>query len=319
MDPIIVISPEVDLERDYLVEDQQNKRIRQNFFYMTGGAPAFYAYRDEDFREIRWQDECAFFARQPFWQKGTPLAFISLGCGNAGAEKAWLSCAHAEGYEIAYFGVDSSRAMLNLAQENLAQETFARAFLLADFSTEVFRQRLREMTGEVAARVYAMLGGTFGNFEQQEIVKTLAMLIAPGEYFYLDVVPRYASVTQDRQLRDRLSRLPQNLQAFFDSALQRLGLRRDAGEVYGAETWDERLQAWQYRFFFKAHEAATLPGAEPVALAPGESLELLNIRAYDPDALKAFMDAQGFAFVDAYVPDVGRLEHLWQRFLFRRR
>ncbi len=318
MDSIIVISPEADLERNYLVEDQQTKKIRQSFFYMTGGASAFYAYRDEDFREIRWQDECAFYDRQSFWQKGVPLAFISLGCGNAGAEKAWLSCAHAEGYAVAYFGVDSSRAMLTLAQENLAQETFSRTFLLADFSTEVFRRRLGEMTEAHAARIYAMLGGTFGNFEQQEIAKTLAALIAPGDYLYLDVVPRYASETQDQQLRDRLSRLPQNLQLFFDNVLQRLGLRPEVGEVYGSETWDEGLQAWQYRFFFKAREAVTLPGAEPVTLAPGESLELLNIRAYDPDALKAYMNAQGFAFVDAYVPDVGQLAHLWQRFLFRR-
>ncbi len=319
MDSIIVISPDVDLERDYLAEDSQNKRIRQNFFYMTGGAAAFYAYRDEDFGEIRWQDECAFYARQPFWQKGVPLAFISLGCGNAGAEKAWLSCTHAEGYEMAYFGVDSSRAMLTLAQQNLAQEAFARSFLLADFSTEVFRRRLHEMTGAFATRVYAMLGGTFGNFEQQEIVKTLAALIAPGDYLYLDVVPRYPSETQDRQLRDRLSRLPQNLQLFFNSVLERLGLRSESGEVYGDEIWDERLQAWHYRFFFKARVSVTLPGVEPVILAPGESLELLNIHAYNPDALKAYMDAQGFAFVDTYVPDVGQLAHLWQRFLFKRR
>ncbi|MBN2004599.1 MAG: L-histidine N(alpha)-methyltransferase [Anaerolineae bacterium] len=319
MDPIIVISPEADLEHDYLVEDRQTKKIRQNFFYMTEGAPAFYAYRDEDFREIRWQDECAFFEHQPFWRKGVPLAFISLGCGNAGSEKAWLSCAHAGGYDVAYFGVDSSRAMLTLAQENLAQETFERAFLLADFSTEVFQERLREMTGTFAKRVYAMLGGTFGNFEQSEIVETLAALIAPGDYLYLDVVPRYTSESQDRQLRERLSRLPQNLQLFFDSVLRRLGLDQELGEVYGDEVWDEPLQAWRYRFFFRAREAVTLPGAESVSLSPGEPLELLNIRAYNPDALKAYMDAHGFAFVDAYVPDVGHLAHLWQRFLFCRR
>jgi hypothetical protein len=55
-----------------------------------------------------------------------------------------------------------------------------------------------------------------------------------------------------------------------------------------------------------------------VTLAPGERIELLSIRAYDPAALQAFLADRGFALQGTYMPDVGRLQHLWQRFLFQK-
>lgn len=315
----IVVSPEYDLEIDYLAEFQRTRKVRQNLFYLTEGAESFYAYRSEDLEQIKWQDEYAFFARQSFWRREKLLAFVSLGCGNARAEKMLLHQACQEAYPIIYVGVDSSRAMLGLAERTLADEAFERTFLLADFSTAAFRQKLAEVAGACDARVYAMLGGTFGNFDQPAIAGILHEMLTPGDYVYLDIVPLYGVEERDRQLRRRLLQLPQNMALFFAHLLERLCISPEAGELYGVETRDPDLEAWRYAYFFRAHDAFTFTCfLGDVYLGAGDSLELLNVRAYDPAALKTFMATYGFAFVAEYVPDVGRLAHLWQRFLFRK-
>ena len=319
MTDIMVVSLEHELESDYLTEFQQHKRVKQNLFYTTGGAQSFYTYRGADIEQIKWQDEYAFFARQDFWQPDQTLAFISLGCGSAGPEQPLLHHAHAQGYQMAYFGVDSSHAMLELAQETLSQEHFARHFIQADFSTDACRQALRALVEHFDTRIIAMLGGTFGNFEQSVIVSILQHTVQPGDYFYLDIVPRYDSETQDRQLRRRLAQLPQNLSAFFANLLEKLCIPADAGEVYAEEAKETVVDAWHYAFFFKATRPLTFAcSGSQMTLVPGETIELFNVRAYNPAALKTFLGEYGFVFVDEYIPDVGELSHLWQRFLFRK-
>lgn len=320
MSRVIVISPEYELETDYLAELQRTRKVSQNFFYLAGGAESFYAYRGEDFEQIRWQDEHAFFTRQPFWQRNQKLAFVSLGCGDAGAEKPLLRQAAQDGLSVAYFGVDSSRAMLTLAERTLAAENFARLFLLADFSTEAFRQTLTDLAALCEVRLYAMLGGTFGNFDQAVIAGILQKTLAEGDYAYLDIVPLYGVPERDQTLRARLLQLPQNMPLFFTHLLKWLDISPAAGELYGVETPDPDLKAWRYAYFFRPHQAFTFTClGEHIHLEEDESLELLNVRAYDPTALKTFMGTYDFDFVAEYVPDAGGLAHLWQRFLFRKR
>jgi uncharacterized SAM-dependent methyltransferase len=307
------------LEIDYLADLQKHKKVRQNLFYMTGGAASFYTYRDADFHEIRWADEVAFFKRQPFWTKDKRVAFVSLGCGNAGAEKMLLRTLHAEGYHVAYLGVDSSRAMLELAQANLAGETFARTFLLADFSRADFVTALRAFLADFDTCIYAMIGGTFGNFEQGEIAAMLANIIPAGDYLYLDVVPQFPSDEENCRLRERLIHLPQNLSGFFMRLLEKLSIDPASGELSAEEICEDDVGAFRYTACFRPHETIDFPAFDgTVHLDSGECLELLNVRAYDPASLQTFLAGWGFAFLEAYIPDVGTMAHLWERFLFRR-
>ena len=138
MREIIQLSRDVDLEIDYLEEFKRTKKVPQNLFYTSEGAVSFYTYRGEDIQEIRWQDEFDFFKRQNFWNTSQRIAFVSLGCGNAAAEKMFLHTAYDYGIPIHYFGVDSSSSMLDLAIENLQAESFPATFILADFMTTSF-------------------------------------------------------------------------------------------------------------------------------------------------------------------------------------
>jgi hypothetical protein len=316
---ILVWTPQQNLEQGYLQRFQESKTVCQNLFYTANGASSFYSYRQVDLQEINWEDEYRFFLRQPFWSPDHNLAFVSLGCGNAAAEKPLLHHSYAAGYQVAYFGVDSSRAMLELAVENLADEDFARTFILADFTLPDFADNLDVCLEGSDAAIYAVIGGTFGNFDQHAIADVLARLIPSGDYLYLDVVPRPDAASGDMQLRGRFARLPENLRQFFDRLLARLNIPRDAGEVHGEEIPEGNLETLRYTFYFRATSSVTFPCFDSeVTLAPGERIELLSIRAYDPAALQAFLADRGFALQGTYMPDVGRLQHLWQRFLFQK-
>ena len=302
---------------DYLADLQQHKRVRQNLFYTTEGAETFYTYRGSDLEEIRWEDEVAFFKRQAFWTEDKRVAFVSMGCGNAGAEKMLLRTLHAEGYRVGYFGIDASRAMLGLARDNLADEGFERAFILADFTAPDFAAKLDALLAGYDARVYAVLGGTFGNFEQARIAEILAGVIPAGAYLYLDVVPQFDADAANARLRQRLVDLPQNLSGFFAQLLTKLNIDPAAGELFAEEICEAETGAFRYTACFRARDALDFTAfGVTVHLDPGECLELLNVRAYDPASLRAFLAGWGFRYLDAYVPDVGNLVHLWQRFLF---
>ncbi len=304
------------LESEYLATVLAERRVPQNLFYLLDGAGSFYTYRSEDLMQIAWQDEYQFFVRHQASFRGRQ-AFISLGCGNSGPEKPLLHQMAAEGGDFAYFGIDSSEAMLRLAAENLADASFTRTFVLADFTHPDFADQLARLVADFDTRIYAMIGATFGNFDQVWLAGLLKRLVPAGDYLYLDIVPMYGSDEKDRWLKERFSQLPENLRLFFDRLLSALRLSREYGEVVGVEQADDHLDTICYTFFFRATQTTTLSClGEEMTLSPGDQIELLSIRAYDIPSLEGFMAQHGFRLVDTYIPDVGNLSHLWQRLLF---
>jgi len=225
----------------------------------------------------------------------------------------------ADGYELHYVGVDSSESMLELAAENLSEDTYRQSFVLADFSDPAFAGQLHTLVQDDHVRVYAMIGGTFGNFDQKHVAELLANLVPPGDSRYLDVVPTQSTEHQNAQLRMRLSRLPDNLSGFFDRLLGALGLSREFGEILREERSDGALETIRFTFSFRATEPIQLSCLDAeMALEPGQIVELFTIRAYDPASLAAFMAESEFELIDTYAPDVGNLSHRWQRLLFNK-
>jgi SAM-dependent methyltransferase len=319
MHEIIRFSREVDLEIDYLEEFQRTKKVPQNLFYTSEGALSFYTYRHSDIQQIRWQDELDFFQRQDFWSDSTRTAFVSLGCGNAEAEKMFLHTAYEKGVPIDYFGIDSSESMLHLAIDNVQSESFPSTFILADFTIPGFVDLLTPYLQSYDVIIYAMIGGTFGNFNQACIVRQLQTILLPGSYFYLDVVPQYTTKDANAKLRDRFSHLPKNLDLFFKKLLEKLCIPVDSGEIVGVEELECDVGADRHTFYFVAAREITFPCfGGSMTVFPGEKLELLSIRAYEPSTLTYYMHEHQFEFQDTYIPDVGGLSHLWQRLLFRK-
>jgi SAM-dependent methyltransferase len=319
MQDIIKLSREVDLEVDYLEQFKRTKKVPNNLFYTSEGAESFYTYRGEDLHQISWKDEFEFFQRQEFWSNDASIAFLSLGCGNAEAEKKFLQTTHNICKSIDYYGIDSSSSMLDLAMDNLKYTTFKSTFILADFTSQELRDALKTYLQPYDVVIFAMIGGTFGNFNQSFIVNELEHLISSGSYLYLDVVPQYESEDANAKLRDRFSHLPMNLALFFKQLLEKLCIPEDSGRIYGIEQREEDVGANRHTFYFEANRRITFPCfGGSMTVNAGERLELLSIRAYIPHQLQMFLHHNDFTFLDTYIPDVGSLSHLWQRMLFRK-
>ena len=306
-------------ETDYVQALREDHVIDHHVLYTTEGAHAFYHYRGADLKQIDWEDEYRFFLQQPFWADHGTVALVSLGCGNANPEKPLLARLSAAEHEVAYIGVDTSRAMLELAQQNLSDADYPRTYVLGDFTTAAFRSALAPLLAPYETRVYAMIGGTFGNFAQRQIAQALQRLIAPGDYLYLDVVPKAQAEQELGALKGRFARLPQNYRRFFTNLLERLDVPQGAVKIVSQEQAEPALDALRYTFFIEPQQDVTLTYfGEPVTLQPGERVEVLNIRAYNPTALKAFMADHGFGFVGEFLPQVGQLKHGWYRLLLQR-
>ncbi|HHE71023.1 MAG TPA: hypothetical protein ENL34_01905 [Chloroflexi bacterium] len=308
-----------DLATDYCAELAHTRRLPQNLFYFLEGAQSFYAYRNSDVNQIAWEDEVRFLTQQHLLQPEGILAFCSLGCGNAAPEKMVLRTIYAAGYQLIYVGVDSSAQMLELAEANLEGEVFPHRLVLADFMRPDFPARLWALLDPASVRLYAMMGGTFGNLDQHQARTMLARLVRPGEYAYVDVVPQYADEQQNARLRQRLLQLPQNLPAFFERLLSSLGLSPDQGVFRSHELLEREPEALKYTFFFEVKREVTVSClGHRFVLQAGDRLELLTVRAYVIPSLIAFMAERGFELMGTHVPRVGRLSHLWQRILFVR-
>ena len=215
--------------------------------------------------------------------------------------------------------MDSSREMLALAQAKLENESFPRTFLLGDFTQPNFRETCDELLTNFETRIYAIIGGTFGNFDQAGIAAKLSDLLSTGDYIYLDLVPKPETAAELAQLEQRFLQLKVNYQRFFSSVLTRLCMPEDAGEIVSETTSDPGLDTLRCTFSFCAREMVHFHCfGETVPLYPGETIDLLTIRAYEPAKLRQFMAARGFRYVDQYLPDVGNLSHRWLRQLFIR-
>jgi uncharacterized SAM-dependent methyltransferase len=316
MSELVVFCDLETLQSDYSAEFLSKRRVPQNLFYFLNGAGAFYSYRNAEVAEIAWQEEVAFFERQALWSEGQRIAFISLGCGNAAPERMLLRHMHNRGHHVLYVGVDSSEAMLEMAMANFEKEPFARAFVQADFSRADFAAKLDDLVGDHELRVFAMIGGTFGNLDQAFVADILTDLIQAKDYLYLDVVPLFDSEERNRRLRERLSNVPENLSEFFNRLLGMLGLSLDQGRIVTVESSDEALNTSRFTFYFDpTAEVRVSCFDRETDLHPGERIELMSIRAYDVHSLSVFLADRGFRLIDTYVPDVGSLSHLWQRLL----
>jgi hypothetical protein len=317
---MLIFSNEDDLNQDTIKELKHKRSLRQHTFYMARGAEAFYTYRGTDLRRIRWQEETAFFQKQPFWTDEDSLSFISLGCGNGEPEKQTLFHLAGVGSQIDYFGVDTSRKMLQMAQAGWKNAPLNVTWILADFSRPDFAARLSGQLAGKGARLYAMFGGTFGNFRQKFIARTLGRIMRSGDYLYLDVVPIESDPGRLSGLRGRFARLPENYALFFSHLLSLLSIHPEAGMIKTTEIHEKFPESICYTFSFLFQiQSSILYAGRRIPVNSGDRIDLLSIRAYNTASLQTFLEEWGHRMIDTFNPHAGNLPHRWSRILFQRR
>lgn len=315
---IRIVTSEAELDDNAFQALRQYRQIPMMMEYLGEGARMYYGvYGDvRPAAKNSADDPYWLFFHRHFPSTRQKIALISLGCGNGLSEKQLLLEGKSRGYDISYFGVDSSMAMLEMAKENLADVDMPKQLMCADFGTPRFIEEIQEVTRGCDIRIFAFFEGTIGNVEQDYLADVMADMMRTDDYLWLDVAVRPATDAKtDMELFNRYTTYTQTkkMNDLMFLPMEQMGMRRDAGKFVLEMVREDNLGALRFKFLFQLTELATLRHkGRRITFLPNSEILLFNIRAYDPQGLIRFFDAREFEPVGNNVDEGG------EQFMFRK-
>ncbi len=304
---IKTISSDRDLIEENLEYFHQTKILKQDWFYFEDGAELFYSipasFKPHSFSLT--PDDYYNLIKKNCLTESTNVALISLGCGNSSREKSIMELASKDNQELTLFAIDASMSMLDLSKETLKDVPENRQRLIcADFSSREFREEILQMTKGHQAKIYAFLGSTLGNTDQDYMADTLSSTLNPGDYLWIDVqIRKGLSHQDDMTLFERYSKYLElerdsHFHHFF-FPLKYMGVPFENGEMFLEMVKETALNAIKFVFSFRIlHQTMVDIRHRQITLLENSVIQSLNIRVYDPDGLVNFFKARGFDLVD---------------------
>lgn len=301
-----ILLSDLDIDLDFL-HDIKHRKFEQKLLYLEEGAEKFYNGEKKSGgvvikgRILNNDDFIKFI--EPRIDSKKKYALVSLGCGNANKEAVILS--KLKNKNISFFGVDSSRTMLERAEDNINKNDISGQLVLADFSSLKFKEEINNLTNKFDNRIFAFLGYTFGNVSQTDMVDTLYNILKKGDYIWLDVVTR-DSLDQEEYLKkfNDCNKLLENkgMTNFFFHPLSVLGINRKYGKMVMDSFEEESIGVLRFRFSFQFEKPATVKYRnEVIHILPPEKIKLLDIQIYHPKTMIHFFELHGFKLVDSQV------------------
>lgn len=310
------LNTEEEMRDDFLKHFKQYKVFQQKSFYFDGGADVYYqGLNKKRVHTLELQKKYCDFLEQTLIDREKSIAIISLGAGNSEKEKVFLDQMHKDGYKFKYVGIDSSRDMIDMSQHILADVPYDVTLLHADFSNESVIEKVRELTSSYDQRLYAFIGGTLGNVEQDYIADILFDMLVPGDKLWVEVGIRPEKTDkQDRLLFERYLGYLDFRKDFYFLPLATLGVPPENGEMFLQMINEESLGSLKFTFRFRFTEKTVIKYKKrTITLLPGSTVDLISIRSYDPEGLAHFFEERHFRFLGK---DSG--EHMGQ-FLFEKK
>ena len=309
---------EKELERE-LAQDIRERYIDQKFLYTAHeGAKKYYHTADTKIKkELQEAEDVLRYYRQypkDYVKKDELHAFVSLGCGNAANEKAFLQKLNEEGYNILYIGVDISKGMLDMAEKELQDIKMQKLFIEADMLSNDFKESIHEVTKDCSCRIFALLGGTICNVNQTDIADSMYNLLLPEDLLWIEV-----RVREDNTMESELkffNRYAQYLSGdradFYFGPLKQIGVPFESGKLNMKSANERTVGALNFRFYFQFNQKVIIDlNGERIHFLPGEAVKLQTIRVYHPETFIDFFVEHEFEVVDTEV------EETRGRFLFK--
>lgn len=307
MTRIRTISSEVDLNKTVIRNLKYNLAFDQKEFYFNKGAENFYSTialdgveDDEDYIEKNYQ-----FLKKNFLNKNEKISLVSLGCGNSHREKRILEKANNDGFDLNYFGVESSMSMIELSQETLENTQFRSQLIYADFSDDKFRTEFDYIINSSNKKIFAFIGATLGNVPQNYIANTLRNMLNKGDILWLDVRAQMelSNSSANQFFKVFLKKLhdPKQLE-FIQFPLKKLNIPLDSGKITLEMIKENPMNTLLFKFAFQLNKEINLKiSGEKMTLLKGDSLELINARVYELNSLKEFFEKREFEYKDHFI------------------
>lgn len=310
------INSEVEIWKSVIKNFKQYRTVNQTAFYLGAGADRYYHPKVDTCLKFSKDFDYPAIARLLHdilaKTKGLKVTIVSLACGSCEKDKSVLEYLHELGYDISFFGVDSSMAMLKKASKVLHGITFNAQLICADIGAFHFKKELDRIIGEYDVAIYLFFGNTFignilGNLNQNYMTGILNNIIRPGDYMLLDIVGFKATTPhiQDKLLERYTGYLDNPAEVdFFLGPLKYFGVPEDCGELTLDIRKDPVTQALMPSYGFEVHTSIdfNLDGEE-ISLSPNEYINLFYILVYDLNELRKFLKTKKFKLKDQRIGD----------------
>ena len=228
-------------------------------------------------------------------------AFVGLGCGNAEIDKTILLELIKQDYPITYIGVDTSEAMLEMAEKNLKELPIKKVFIQADMLSDAFKKEIVEHTKDCSRSVYGMFGGTFGNVNQTDISDSLYNLMNKKDLLFVDFVVREStSLENELELFNHYTKFLQGRHAeFVFHPLELIGVPFESGSITMKTENEVSIGCLTFRYYFQFEDKVVIDyNGQRVHFLPNEEIKLLTVRVYHVDTFTNFFHEHDFDRVD---------------------
>ena len=285
----------------------RNRTLEQKFLYLQNWAKDYYdvVNTDKVYYGKYPYDLFVDFGTKYVLSKDKKMAVISLWCGNSDIESFIFEHLNND-YHIDYYGVDSSKGMLDLSIERMKHiKNVEKNFICADFSTNEFKRELSQLTINDDIKIFTFFSNTFGNINPNNIIDILYNLLKSGEKIWLDVRLRSGKNTKDNlkdfeQYYNYISNT--EMTNLFFNPIEWLNITKEYGDFVLKTHNIEHLEAinYQYSFVFNKKASVTIKN-ETTTILPGEELQIVNIYTYDTDGLIKFFEGHNFKLIQKFI------------------
>jgi len=215
-----------------------------------------------------------------------PVPVISFGAGDGARDRLWMTALKDAGRECAYFPVDASQALLEVACAGADDEDIETVGIKADISSPVHLVFAADATE--APRVLIFSGNTMGAFDPMAEIRYLAQFMKPGDRLIVDGEIYDDAKTMARRDNPAARRI-------FAALLACMGISGADGDIRINAKRDDRHEGLHLNTrYFRAERdlSATVMGRQ-VALQRGERIGLNFQYAYTPEAFRWLVREQG--------------------------
>ena len=296
---IKIVSSQNTLEKEKNKYFKYNLGVDQKAFYFDEGAEMFCKSISMDGlnKGIKFDSDTFNFIEK-FLEKDKDVSLVSLGCGSGIREKILLNIAEEKGYDIKFYGVDSSFQMIEKAQENLNEMKTSCELIYADFSEENFFKELNSTIDKKSQKVFAFLGATLGNVPQNYIADKLNNMVNSDDILIIEVrgTEKLDDLASNKYFKKYLFNITDEDEInFLYAPLQKLGIDIDKGKLMLNMNREDAIKDLVFKFGFKVNQNMKFKlNNEKITLLEGDYIKLFEIRVYELKALKKFFEIRNF-------------------------
>jgi uncharacterized SAM-dependent methyltransferase len=298
-----VILTEADITQEF-TEALEARDLPEKFFFWFPRSAAEWSALTRDselyvgLRET-WKQissEAAELARH--FGKRAPV--ISFGAGDGARDRLLMMALKDAGCECAYFPVDASQAMLEMACAGAEDEDIETAGIKADISSPI--HLVYAADAAEPQRLFIMSGNTMGAFDPLAEIRYLSQCMKPGDRLIIDGEAYDEEKTMARRANPAARK-------FVRALLASVGVGEGDGEIRYDHKRDDRHAGLHIitRYFHADRDLTMIAAGEDVDLARGERIGLNFQYTYTAQAFHWLLCEQGgLKTVKQYLSPDGR-------------